>query len=395
MTTVEGAQVGSESIPEFDWDALPLAADRGVGWKALRDKGRVLFSQGWYHLTAREDVTFALRNPELFSSGPAYNGLGSPLTLIPIGLDPPEHTRFRHILQPFFSPATLNAMLPSLQQQAIDIIEAAAAKGSCDAVAELAVPYPSQVFLTLFGLPLEDRDRLIGWKDAVIGLAESTSIEGVDVTPALELFTYLTEAVAERRANPRDDILSALLTCETPLDDAEAIGLSFIFVLAGLDTVTSSIGMALMYLARRPDLRKHLIEHPEETRVFVEEMIRLEPGPPMVPRVVTRDLTIGGVTLKEGSPVRLCVAAINRDDADSISANDLVMDGKVHRHWGFGGGPHRCLGSHLARMELTLITDEWLRRVPDFALAPGFVPDVAFPAPTLGLRTLPLVFPAT
>jgi cytochrome P450 len=115
----------------------------------------------------------------------------------------------------------------------------------------------------------------------------------------------------------------------------------------------------------------------------------------MVPRVVTRDLTIGGVTLKEGSPVRLCVAAINRDDADSISANDLVMDGKVHRHWGFGGGPHRCLGSHLARMELTLITDEWLRRVPDFALAPGFVPDVAFPAPTLGLRTLPLVFPAT
>jgi cytochrome P450 len=80
----------------------------------------------------------------------------------------------------------------------------------------------------------------------------------------------------------------------------------------------------------------------------------------------------------------LCIAAINRDDADAISANALVMDGKVHRHWGFFGGPHRCLGSHLARMELTLITNEWLRRVPDFALSPGFVPDVTFPAPTLG-----------
>lgn len=369
-----------------------MAGDRGAGWKRLRDMGRVLHSQGWYHLTAREDVTFALRNPEIFSSGQAYNGLGSPLTLIPIGLDPPEHTRFRHILQPFFSPATLNAMLPSLQRQAIAIIEAAAAKDGCDAVAEIAVPYPSQVFLTLFGLPLEDRDRLIRWKDAVIGLAESTSVDGVDIAPALELFSYLTEAVAERRADPKDDILSALLTCETPLNDAEAIGLSFIFVLAGLDTVTSSIGMALMYLATRPDLRRHLIEHPDDTRVFVEEMIRLEPGPPMVPRVVTRDVTIGGVTLKAGSPVRLCIAAINRDDADPISANDLVMDGKVHRHWGFGGGPHRCLGSHLARLELTLITNEWLRRVPDFSLAPGFVPDVTFPAPTLGLDYLPLVF---
>lgn len=392
MTTTEVPEV-RDGVPEFDWDSLPLASSRAQGWKALRDKGRVLYSQGWYHLTHREDVAFALRHPELFSSGPAYNGLGSPLTLIPIGLDPPEHTRFRQILQPFFSPGTLKAMLPSLQRQAVDIIEAAAAKGRCDAIAELAVPYPSQVFLTLFGLPLRDRDRLIGWKDAVIGLAESTSIEGIDITPALELFTYLTDAVNERRSHPQDDILSALLTCETPLDDAEAIGLSFIFVLAGLDTVTSSIGMALMYLATRPELRRHLIDHPDQTRVFVEELIRLEPGPPMVPRVVTQDVAIGDVTLKQGDPVRLCVAAINRDDAESGLVDELVMDGKVYKHWGFGGGPHRCLGSHLARMELTLIVDEWLRRVPDFELAAGFVPDVTFPAPTLGLARLPLVFP--
>ncbi|SPM34993.1 Cytochrome P450, partial [Mycobacterium rhizamassiliense] len=101
---------------------------------------------------------------------------------VPISTDPPEHTRFRKILQPFFSPHTLNEMLPSLQKQAIEIVDEIAKKGECEVVAELAIPYPSQVFLTLFGLPLEDRDRLIAWKDSVIALADSPTLEGADLT---------------------------------------------------------------------------------------------------------------------------------------------------------------------------------------------------------------------
>ena len=110
----------------------------------------------------------------------------------------------------------------------------------------------------------------------------------------------------------------------------------------------------------------------------------------MLPRVTTAEVTIGDITLPPDTRVRLCIGAINRDDSDAISTDDVVMDGKVHRHWGFGGGPHRCLGSHLARMELTLIVGEWLRRIPEFSLEPGYEPQIVFPANTFGIRSLPL-----
>jgi cytochrome P450 len=377
-------------VPELDWATLPMATDRGDGWKVLRDAGPVVSMDGWYYLTRREEVLAALRDPELFSSKKAFDELGSPLPLVPIAFDPPEHTRFRKILQPFFSPHTLNDMLPSLQRQAMDIVDAAAAKGQCDIMADIAIPYPSQVFLTLFGLPLKDRDRLVAWKDNVIALTELPSMEGADLTPALELAAYLSEAIGERRQNPGRDVLSQVLTGEDPLDDGEAIGLSFLFVLAGLDTVTSSMGLAMLELARNPELRHTLRGNPEEIKVFVEEVVRLEPPAPIVPRVTTDAVTIGAVTLPPNTRVRLCLAAINRDDSDDISTNDVVMDGKVHRHWGFGGGPHRCLGSHLARMELTLIVEEWLKRVPDFELATEGTPQIVFPANTFGLDSLRL-----
>lgn len=376
--------------PELSFAGLPMAADRGIGWKAVRDAGRVVYIDGWYYLSHREDVLAALRNPELFSSKKAFDVLGSPLPLVPISFDPPEHTRFRKILQPFFSPKTLNEMLPSLQKQALDIIDDVVTRGECEVVADIAIPYPSQVFLTLFGLPLEDRDRLIAWKDSVIALADSPTLEGHDLTPAMELLAYLTEAVNERRANPGPDILSQVLTGDDALDDAEVMGLSFLFVLAGLDTVTAAMSMALLELARNPELRTTLRDNPDQMSVFVEEIVRLEPPAPMLPRVTTTEVTIGDFTLPADARVRLCVAAINRDDSDAISTNDVVMDGKVHRHWGFGGGPHRCLGSHLARMELTLVLDEWLKRIPEFSVEQGYEPHIIFPAQTFALERLPL-----
>ncbi|WP_243858795.1 cytochrome P450 [Mycobacterium sp. DL440] len=367
-----------------------MAVDRGVGWKAVRDAGRVVYIDGWYYLSHREDVLAALRNPELFSSKKAFDVLGSPLPLVPISFDPPEHTRFRKILQPFFSPKTLNEMLPSLQKQALDIIDDVVTKGECEVVSDIAIPYPSQVFLTLFGLPLEDRDRLIAWKDSVIALADSPTLEGVDLTPAMELLAYLTEAVNERRANPGPDILSQVLTGDDALDDGEVMGLAFLFVLAGLDTVTAAMSTALLELARNPELRVKLREEPDQMSVFVEEIVRLEPPAPMLPRVTTQEVTIGDFTLPADTRVRLCIAAINRDDSDEISSNDVVMDGKVHRHWGFGGGPHRCLGSHLARMELTLILEEWLKRIPEFSVEAGYEPQIVFPANTFALERVPL-----
>ena len=390
MTAAQQSGANTLGVPEVELSSLPMALDRAAGWGMLRDLGPVVRMSDWYYLTRREDVLNALRTPEVFSSKKAFDSLGSPLPLVPISFDPPDHTRFRKILQPFFSPHTLGAMLPSLQRQVVDIIDAVVAKGECDVVSDIAIPYPSQVFLTLYGLPLADRDRLVHWKDTVIALADGVTTDGHDLTPALELFAYLTEAINERRANPGPDILSQVLSGEEPLDDAEALGLSFLFVLAGLDTVTAAIGFALQMLAADPTLRTSLRDDPEQVRVFIEEVVRLEPPAPIVPRMTTQEVMVSGITLPADTPVRLCLAAINRDDSDEISANEVVMDGKVHRHWGYGGGPHRCLGSHLARMELTLIINEWLARIPDFEVKPGVTPQIEWPANTSALTSLPL-----
>ena len=390
MTVVDQIGVDALGVPEIDLASLPMGLDRQAGWDALRDVGPVVLMNGWYHFTHREDVLHALRTPEIYSSKKAFDMLGSPLPLVPISFDPPDHTRFRKILQPFFSPGTLSKMLASLQDQAIAIIDAVVANGECDVITDIAIPYPSQVFLTLYGLPLQDRDKLVHWKDTVIALADLPDLDGVDLTPALELFAYLTEAINERRGKSGTDILSQVLNGEEPLDDAEVIGLSYLFVLAGLDTVTATIGFALRELARRPELRKRLIRDPEQVKVFIEEVVRLEPSAPILPRMTTEEVTVGGFTLPADSPIRLCLGSINRDGSDEISIGDVVMDEKVHRHWGFGGGPHRCLGSHLARMELTLVVNEWLKRIPDFEVKSGFTPHIEWPANTFALTSLPL-----
>ncbi|WP_407687050.1 cytochrome P450 family protein [Mycobacterium sp. HUMS_1102779] len=145
-------------------------------------------------------------------------------------------------------------------------------------------------------------------------------------------------------------------------------------MLAELDTVTSAMASALIALARDLHLRRRLVADPEDVQVFVEEIVQPEPPAPVVPRVTTAEVTIGGVTLPEHSQVRLCLGAFNRGGPDEISTDAVVMDGRVHRHWGFRGGPHRCLGSYLARLELSLIITEWLRRVAGFHVADGFAP---------------------
>jgi cytochrome P450 len=168
--------------------------------------------------------------------------------------------------------------------------------------------------------------------------------------------------------------------------------MSHLLILAELDTVTAAIGLSLLELARIPQLRVALRDHPRKIRVFIEEIVRLEPSAPVAPRVTTEMVSVGGMMLPAGSQVRLCMAAVNRDGSDAMFSDQLFLDGKVHRHWGFGGGPHRCLGSHPARMELTVIVDEWLKRIPEFELAPGYQPEIKFPSKTFALRNLPLRF---
>lgn len=367
---------------------MPLSADRGAGWRTLREAGPVVFMNGSYYLTRREDVLAALRNPKVFSSRllqPPTN----PLPVLPLSYDPPEHTRYRRILQPYFSPHGLSASGPVLQRHATDMIAELAGRGRCEAMADFARLYPFQVFCDLYGLPLADRDRLIAWKNAIVGDKPFLTLDEAQ-QGQVELLEYLTDAIRQRRQRPGSDMLSQIMSGPGDFTDLELLGMSHLLILAGLDTVTAAIGFALLELARRPRLRAELRENPREIRVFIEEVVRLEPSAPVAPRMTTEFVNVGGMTLPPESQVRLCMAAINRDGTDGTSTDDLVLDGKVHRHWGFGGGPHRCLGSHLARMELTVIVAEWLAQLPDFDLAPRYRPEIAFPSKTFALTSLPL-----
>ncbi len=388
MSTVGEGQAGTFYLPRLEYSKLPMAADRGVGWKTLRDAGPVVFMNGFYYLTRREDVLAALRNPKVFSSRLALQPPGYPLPVVPLAFDPPEHTRYRKVLQPYFSPHALSKSRPVLQRHAADMIAVLAGRGECEVMADFASLYPFQVFLDLYGLPLEDRDRVIAWKDAVV--ADKPYLSQADLDKGHELLNYLTDVIQQRRQNPGSDMLSQVMTGEGDFTDLELLGMSHLLILAGLDTVTAAIGFSLFELARRPVLRAALRDNPKQIRVFIEEIVRLEPSAPVAPRITTDFVNVGGMTLPPGSQVRLCMAAVNRDGSDAMSTDDLVMDGKVHRHWGFGGGPHRCLGSHLARIELTVIVGEWLKQIPDFELPPGYSPEINFPSKTFALKSLPL-----
>jgi len=388
MSTVGEGQPGTFHLPRLEYAKLPLADDRGVGWKTLRDAGPVVFMNGHYYLTRREDVLAALRNPKVFSSRLALQPPGYPLPVVPLAFDPPEHTRYRKILQPYFSPQGLSKSRPVLQRHAAEMIATLAGRGKCEVMADFARLYPFQVFLDLYGLPLEDLDRVIAWKDAVV--ADKPSLSQDDIDKGYELLAYLSDVIQQRRQSPGSDMLSRVMTGEGNFSDLELLGMSHLLILAGLDTVTAAIGFSLFELARRPQLRDALRDNPRQIRVFIEEIVRLEPSAPVAPRVTTEIVTVGGIMLPAGTPVRLCMAAVNRDGSDAMSTNDLVMDGKVHRHWGFGGGPHRCLGSHLARIELTIIVAEWLKQIPDFELPPDYTPEIRFPSNTFALKELPL-----
>jgi cytochrome P450 len=367
-------------LPRLEFTALPMAADRGAGWKMLRDAGPVVFMNGAYYLTRREDVLAALCSPNLFSAHLALQPPGSPVPVLPSAFDPPEHTRYRKILQPYFSPQALAQSQPVMERHAAEIITSVADRGGCDAVADLARFYPFAVFLELYGLPAKDRDDVIAWKDAA-----------VDAKPeGYGLLSYFATVIEERRQNPGADMLSQIMTGPGALTDRELLGMCHLIVLSGLDTVAAAIGFSLLELARRPQLRTDLRKDPSQIRAFIEEIVRLEPAAPIAARVTTDFAKVGGMTLPPGTPVRLCTAAINRDGCDEISTDELVMDAKVHRHWGFGGGPHRCIGSHLARIQLSTVLTEWLRQIPDFGLPPDFVPEIKFPSTYFALTTLPL-----
>jgi cytochrome P450 len=377
---------------------LPMAESRTEAYAAVRAAGPVIRGARGFMVVSAETAEFVLRHPELFSSKQAFDAVGSPLPMVPIAFDPPEHSRYRRVLQPFFSPRGTAAWLPMVRGLAGQLIDGFAGRGECDLVAELAVPLPAQVFLTLFGLPLEDRDRLIAWKEALLNnfgfqAGEPPSERAARV--GAELYGYLVGHIGGRRERGgTEDLLGRLLAdgSDERLSDDEILGLSFLFVLAGLETVTSALSTAFAALAAQPALRRRIAADPAVIPGAVEELLRFDGPIVFVPRIAVRDVELAGQPIPAGSHVMVTLAVANRDPAEHADPDTIDL-GRQDRHLAFGGGPHRCLGSHLARMEMRMALEEWHRRIPEYELAPGVLPRVTWPAGVVGIDSLPLVFP--
>ncbi|OZG28880.1 cytochrome [Williamsia sp. 1138] len=377
------------------YDSAPIADNRTTGWNYMRKPGSAYQAGDTYYLTSYDAVRYAQRNPEIFSSAKAFDAISAVVKLIPLAVDPPEHKRYRRILDPMLAPKMIDRIEDRLRDQVRELIDAFATTGRCDVVQDIALKFPTQAILTLFGLPLEDLQQFLDWVDALIGgaVAELAAPSEAQMTAALGLFGYLQTHIERKRANPGDDMLSDILSLsgDDAWEDSEVLGLGFLFVLAGLDTVTATIGFTMMNLAENEQLRRAIIADPDLIAPFIEESVRLELPAPLTPRITTEEVEVDGLTIPADSRVMLVLATANREPENSDHPDTIDIEDPVS-HLSFGGGVHRCLGSHLARRELRLTIEEFHARITDYHIPEGFTPQVVFPGGTLHLDSLPLEF---
>ncbi|MEE3753034.1 cytochrome P450 [Mycobacterium intracellulare] len=376
------------------YESAPMALDRSAGWRYVRERGDVFEADGMWYLTSLEAVRFAQHHPEIFSSAGGYD-VGSPIPMVPLMIDPPDHARYRRLLDPMLSPRVINGIEDNLREQAAQLVKPLADKGQCDVITDIAELFPTQVLLTLFGLPVADRDKFRVWSDTLTSDAAKSEATQAQLEAGAALLGYLQEHVSSKRSHPgSDDMIGHLLAVseDEGLNDLDILGMCFLFVLAALDTTTGAIGFTMYHLARRPDLRRAVIDDPALITPLVEEILRLELPAPMVPRRTTQDVEVAGVTIPAGSKVHICMATANREGSDGSAPDDIDLSAAGRGHLSFGGGIHRCLGSHLARRELRLIVEEFHARISDYEIPDGYEPRIAWPTGTYHLESLPLVF---
>ena len=331
-----------------------------------------------------QDVHDALRDPETFSSEIDLK-LGNVRPMIPQQLDPPAQTRYRRLLDPLFSRKKMEALVPAIREHAAALIDQLIDKGECEFDSAFAIPLPCTAFLSLFGLPLSELSNFLEMKDGIIrphkflppGSADLAKAEEIRKSTSQRMYAYFEDEMKRRGANPGEDLLGTLLVAEIDgkkLEHNEILDICYLLLMAGLDTVTATLGCNIAYLAANPDQRRRIVENPALIPSAVEELLRWETPVTVVPRMATKDTTIAGFSIKAGEIVSFLIAAANTDDAHFKDAQSVDFERERNIHMAFGAGPHRCLGSHLARMELQVAMEEWHKRIPDYAIKPGEMP---------------------
>lgn len=342
-----------------------------------------------------KEAVDALRNPQVFSSNMEAVKIGNKVPLIPLQIDPPNLAKYRKLLDPMFTRKKMSVLEPDVRKLANELIDAFIDKGECEFDRDFAIPLPCTVFLRLLGLPLDDLDLFLELKDGIIRpdtLDPEERDRMVDATGS-RIHAYFEDAMAERKKRRRDDLLSVLLDAEVKgqkLTDDEIQGICYLLLIAGLDTVTATLGCGISYLAQHPEQRSRLVDDPALIPGAIEELMRWESPVGGVVRIATQDVTVAGLEIKAGNTVAINLGSANIDEEGFPDPERVDFEREPNSHYAFGGGPHKCLGSHLARMELRVAFEEIHRRLPDYTIKPGEKPRYG-----MGIREvqyLPLVF---
>lgn len=334
---------------------------------------------GYWLITRYDDVHEVARTFEIFSNECVSVPKAMVERSIPLEYDPPEHTAYRQILNPLFSPARMQALGQQIRVRATQLIDAFAERGECDFISEFAHPLPTATFLDLVGWPQEDASLFSDWtEDILVGRPGAPGDEdtAVRMKASQEVFAYFQEMVAARRQTPGDDATSILINSsyngERPLTEQELLASLWLLMLGGLHTVRGVLGFGLLQLMAHPSQRQRITDDPGLIPAAVEEMLRLE-APVTAGRIIAKPTEFRGVTMNPGDMVLVFLSAANRDPDHFPEPDDFRLDRGSNRHLTFSGGPHRCVGSHLGRVELVVAMEEIHRRFPDYRLAENTV----------------------
>jgi hypothetical protein len=366
-------------------------------WEKLRAASPVVHTDrflGCYMPTTYQAVKEVAYDTEHFSSRRVVvrdvrpNVFPSP----PITSDPPEHKPAKQLLLPPFTPDAMKKLEPRVRRICNELIDEFIADGKCDAAARYTKHIPVRAIAHMLGIPEKDGELFINWIHAILelGIRDNDAL----MTAVHEMSAYFAGHIEHRKKHPSDDLISTLMKARDkngePLSDQHVLGSLRLLLIAGIDTTWSAIGSSLWHLAKTPADRERLVAEPELMPTAIEELLRAY-SPVTMAREVMKETTISGCPVKPGNMVLLSFPAANRDPAMFPDADTVVIDRKENRHAAFGLGIHRCVGSNLARMEMTVAIEEWLKRIVDFRLDPAGT--VTWSEGTVrGPRQLPMLF---
>ncbi|MGE0384534.1 MAG: cytochrome P450 [Gammaproteobacteria bacterium] len=332
---------------------------------------------GHWVVIGREAISEMLQRLDLFTTvdmGIPPPPLGAPVNRVPpLDLDPPDHGPLRSLINPFMSPKSIDRLEGDIRSMMVDLIEKVRPAGECDFVADFALPVPVKIFMAQMGMDLNRYLEFSGW---VSDFLDSGDLQ-VQAMSFQRTMNYLRELIRDRQANPGSDWVSQLLASKVdgrPVDPEEIVApICNLLFIAGLDTVKNALCHFARLLATRPDLQQQLRDDPGIAREAVEELLRRFGGTNPTRRIKA-DGVFRGVPVRRGDGVLFCLPSVGMDPKNVERPTEIDFKREWKPHLAFGAGPHRCAGSHLARMELRIFLQEWMQRIPTFRIKPGTHP---------------------